>query len=138
MKSGIPLLVGLLVIVTSACGGRRQKELLLDVDIKSLEYAVRVYFETTGLMPTSEEGLTALVERPGGLEPAREWVAILKVVPEDPWGMEYVYQRRELAGATAYSLWSFGQDRKPSGDDRVFELDAKQSEVAGAKVEQDR
>jgi general secretion pathway protein G len=75
-------------------------------------------FETdTGRFPTSEEGLQALVDKPGDLQGWKQGGYADKI-PPDPWGNAYVY-RCPGANGKDYDLFSMGPDGKEGGNDDV-------------------
>jgi general secretion pathway protein G len=80
--------------------------------IDALEKALDQYRIDTGRYPTSEMGLTALVDRPPN-EPKWSGPYLKKTVPLDPWGSPYVYKTPGERGD--YDLVSYGRDRQPGG-----------------------
>ncbi|MFA5903118.1 MAG: type II secretion system major pseudopilin GspG [Desulfobacula sp.] len=90
------------------------------VDILAIETALKLYKLDNGVYPTTEQGLTALVEKPstepvpanwkekGYLEKAR--------VPKDPWGKDYLYLSPGVHDD--YDLISYGADGVPGGEDK--------------------
>jgi general secretion pathway protein G len=66
-----------------------------------------------GRYPTSEEGLQALRQKPGGIE---RWDGpyLKKDLPLDPWGKPYNYKSPGDHGP--YDMVSFGADSVPGGD----------------------
>jgi general secretion pathway protein G len=83
------------------------------IQIASFSSALDLYFLDTGRYPTSSEGLTALVQRPGN---AMAWNGpYLKgnVVPADPWGNAYVYRLPGQHGT--YDIVSYGSDGQEGG-----------------------
>jgi general secretion pathway protein G len=66
-----------------------------------------------GRYPTSEEGLQALRQKPGGLE---RWDGpyLKKDLPLDPWGKPYNYKSPGDHGP--YDITSYGADGVPGGD----------------------
>ncbi len=81
--------------------------------IEGLAKALDLYRLDTGHYPTTEQGLTALVTRPGD---APKWGGpyLQKAVPVDPWGREYLYASPGENGD--YDLLSLGKDGQPGGD----------------------
>jgi general secretion pathway protein G len=63
--------------------------------------------------PTTQEGLTALRDRPEGAE---KWNGpyLKKEVPMDPWGHPYVYRAPGRSGG--YEIVSYGADGREGGD----------------------
>jgi len=66
-----------------------------------------------GRYPTSQEGLAALMQKPGG---ADRWDGpyLKKDLPPDPWGKPYVYKSPGEHGP--YDIISYGADGVPGGD----------------------
>ena len=84
--------------------------------IDAIEKALDQYRLDTRRYPTAEEGLQALVARPGS-EANWNGPYLKKAVPNDPWGKAYVYRTPGAKGE--FDLYSYGRDGKPggSGDD---------------------
>jgi len=66
-----------------------------------------------GRYPTSQEGLAALMQKPGS---ADRWDGpyLKKDLPPDPWGKPYVYTSPGEHGP--YDIISYGADGAPGGD----------------------
>lgn len=66
-----------------------------------------------GRYPTSDEGLQALRQKPGGLD---RWDGpyLRKDLPLDPWSKPYVYRNPGEHGP--YDIVSYGADGTPGGD----------------------
>ena len=83
------------------------------IQIESFEGALDLYFLDAGRYPTTAEGLSALVQRPGN---ALAWNGpYLKgnMVPTDPWGTPYVYRSPGQHGA--YDIVSQGTEKQEGG-----------------------
>ncbi|HEX2648647.1 MAG TPA: type II secretion system major pseudopilin GspG [Burkholderiales bacterium] len=80
--------------------------------IDGLEKALDQYRLDTRRYPSAEQGLEALVTRPGN-EPNWNGPYLKKAVPADPWGRAYVYRTPGRNGD--FDLVSFGRDGKPGG-----------------------
>jgi len=95
------------------------KRLKSQMDIATLETALKLYKLDNGVYPSTEQGLQALVEPPSvGVLPRkwREGGYLEKGrVPKDPWGGEYVYLSPGLHGDL--DLMSYGADGQPGGED---------------------
>ncbi len=66
-----------------------------------------------GRYPTTEEGLKALREKPGGVD-RWEGPYLPKEIPVDPWGNNYVYKSPGDHGD--YDLMSYGADKVEGGE----------------------
>ncbi len=84
------------------------------LQINDLVATLDLYRLETGRYPTREEGLEALVTKPGN---AANWNGpYLKKgqVPKDPWGFEYQYRYPGEHGGV--DIWSLGADNRDGGD----------------------
>ena len=81
--------------------------------IELLATALDTFRWDVGRYPTSEEGLQALRQKPGGLE---RWDGpyLKKDLPLDPWGKPYNYKSPGDHGP--YDITSYGADGVPGGD----------------------
>ncbi len=89
-------------------------------DIKAVSAALDMYKLDNYAYPSTQQGLEALVEKPSGNPPAKNWSrdGYLKRLPVDPWGNVYQYLAPGTRGA--FDLYSLGADGKQGGS----ELDA--------------
>lgn len=88
--------------------------------IKKIESAVEFFQMDNGFFPSSEQGLSSLVEKPTiGKEP-RSYPAggylTGGAVPNDPWDNPYQYEYPGSMNAGSYDIWSLGADGEPGGD----------------------
>ncbi|GAB6195024.1 type II secretion system major pseudopilin GspG [Lysobacter xanthus] len=88
-----------------------------NTQVKMLGGAVQTLRLDIGRLPTKDEGLKLLVERPAEPKAARMWAGpyLEEGLPDDPWGNAYQYEPT-ASGAKAFSLWSYGADAKPGGE----------------------
>ena len=80
--------------------------------IDALEKALDQYRLDTGHYPSTELGLTALLQRPAN-EPKWAGPYLRRDVPLDPWGKPYVYKSPGEKGD--FDLLSYGKDGSPGG-----------------------
>ncbi len=93
------------------------KETRVEGDIKAIGLALMSYEQRAMRMPTTEQGLAALVEKPT-LEPLPErWSAVMEELPKDPWMQEYKYVYPAVKSKKPYDLWSIGKDGKDGTED---------------------
>src|ERR1700691_4184171 len=85
------------------------------IQIASLGSALDLYYLDVGHYPTSSEGLTALVQRPGNMTTWNGPYLKGDLVPEDPWGHPYNYRAPGEHGP--YDITSYGADGTESGSD---------------------
>ena len=81
--------------------------------IDALQKSLDQYRIDTGRYPSSQQGLAALVTRPGD-EQRWQGPYLAKAVPSDPWGRPYGYRAPGEHGD--YDLYSLGRDGAPGGE----------------------
>ncbi|MEJ7812755.1 MAG: type II secretion system major pseudopilin GspG [Gemmatimonadaceae bacterium] len=85
-------------------------------DLTAIGAAIETYRYDTGHLPTTAEGLAALVDVPPW---PRRWTwrgpYVVPRIPLDPWGRAYLYRRVDASGGEGYRLASYGADGKPGG-----------------------
>lgn len=86
-------------------------------DISTMSGALDAYEIDNGSFPTSEQGLNALVENPGGLTTWKHSY-IGKLPKADPWGQPYIYRCPGNNGKD-YDIVSGGPDKHEGGDDDI-------------------
>jgi general secretion pathway protein G len=86
-------------------------------DIRTIESALEMYKLDNYNYPSSEQGLRALVERPGGSPEPRNWKSggYMKKLPKDPWGNDYIYMGPQDTGGRV-QIVSLGADGQTGGD----------------------
>ena len=102
----------------------------LRTDLMLLQEALAQYLADNFTLPTSEQGLEALVTaatipplplkfKPGGY---------IATVPLDPWGRPYHYERDALSGGVAqeFRLFTLGADDAPGGTGKDADIDTGQ------------
>jgi general secretion pathway protein G len=97
--------------VLSQLGGAKTKTAA--IQIKDLEQSLEMYKLDVGRFPTTEEGLVALVVKPGSVS---GWNGpyLKSDVPLDPWNREYNYKYPGEHGEL--DIFSYGQNGAPGGD----------------------
>ena len=83
------------------------------VQIEGLGKALDTYRLDTGHYPTTEQGLNALMVKPGD-EPKWNGPYLQKAVPPDPWGKPYQYRSPGQEGD--FDLFSHGKDGVSGGE----------------------
>lgn len=94
------------------------REQRVDADRQTISTQLRTYEVMNYTMPTTDQGLEALVKAPTSEPKPRRWKRLLEKVPLDPWGTPYVYRNpSKLNNDKGYDLYSLGPDKKESDDD---------------------
>jgi general secretion pathway protein G len=84
-----------------------------DLQLKNFKSALDLYRLDTGVYPTTQQGLTALVKSPGNAPGWKGPYIDSPSVPLDPWGNPYLYKAPGEHGP--YDLYSLGSDKAPGG-----------------------
>ena len=86
------------------------------LDIQALEGALKMYKMDNYVYPDTDQGLEALVTKPGSPEP-QNWQAggYLDRLPLDPWKQPYQFLSPGVHGSI--DVYSLGADQVPSEDD---------------------
>ncbi|MCK9589787.1 MAG: type II secretion system major pseudopilin GspG [Terrimicrobiaceae bacterium] len=93
------------------------KDQRVESDIQAISMQLRTYEMLNYRKPTTEQGLKALVQQPASDPKPRKWKQLMKAVPLDPWGAEYVYRNPGKLSPGGYDLYSLGPDGRESDDD---------------------
>ena len=95
------------------------KKIKAKLQIENLEAALKLYKLDTGMYPTTEQGLEALVQKPAtGAVPGnwREGGYLEKgKVPQDPWNRPYMYVSPGIKNKD-FDLKSLGGDGEEGGE----------------------
>jgi general secretion pathway protein G len=84
-------------------------------DIRAIEGALEMYKLDNFYYPSTQQGLEALVTKPSGDPPARNWrSSYIKRLPKDPWGNAYQYLQPGNKGSI--DVFTLGADGKPGGE----------------------
>jgi len=112
----VMIIIGLLAALVGPRFIRQEEKAKIkatQAQIELLGTALDTFRLDVGRYPTSEEGLQALRQNPGGLE---RWDGpyLKKEVPLDPWRKSYVYRSPGEHGP--YDLLSYGADSVSGGE----------------------
>ncbi len=88
-------------------------------DISSLQTALTSYEALAGTLPSTAQGLKALVEKPTSEPRPRAWVQIMSSLPKDSWNNDYYYENPGTHNKGSYDLYSAGPDKQPNTDDDI-------------------
>ena len=85
-------------------------------DIQALGSALDIYRLDNFTYPTTDQGLEALVSKPGGTPEPKNWKTggYIKKLRKHPWGNDYLYLNPGQHGET--DIYSLGADGAPGGE----------------------
>ncbi len=119
----IMLVVGIIVIILGVAVSKLgnttgiAKDMRVKADIQSISTQLRLYESVNGFVPTTEQGLQALVTQPSSEPRPTHWYQLFKELPQDPWSNNYIYIAPGRKNPTSYDLYSAGPDRLPDTAD---------------------
>jgi general secretion pathway protein G len=94
------------------------------VQIKNFETALKLFKLDNGFYPSTEQGLSALVEQPGNGQIPQKYreggYLEQKRIPADPWSNPYVYISPGLSGD--FDIISYGADGKEGGEGKDADI----------------
>lgn len=91
--------------------------------LNNMRTALSMYEVDNGKYPTTDQGLMALIQKPGGAPEPKNWkgpyLQNMTEVPLDPWQHPYVYLCPGTKNTTGFDLFSAGSDGAPGTADDV-------------------
>jgi general secretion pathway protein G len=112
------LVVGIIVIILGVAVSKLgnttgvAKDMRVRADIQAISTQLKLYESVNGFLPTSEQGLQALVTPPQSDPKPTRWYQLFKEMPQDPWANNYIYLSPGRKYPDSYDLYSAGPDRK--------------------------
>jgi general secretion pathway protein G len=95
------------------------KETRVDSDIQAISTQLQLYESRAGRMPTTEQGLKALSEKPTSEPIPERWTALMEEEMKDPWGAPYKYAYPATKSKKAFDMWSMGRDGQDGTADDI-------------------
>lgn len=93
-------------------------------DISTITSALRAYEAQNLFLPTSQQGVKALVFKPNSRPKPKLWKPFMKEkLLLDPWGNEYQYQRPGKKDQGGFDLYSSGEDGVAGTEDDIGNWD---------------
>jgi len=88
-------------------------------DLQAVATQLQVYEARNGRVPSTEQGLQALVEKPTAQPVPERWTALLDEIPKDPWQQPYKYRYPAQKSKKAYDIYSVGKDGQENTTDDI-------------------
>ena len=114
----IMLVVGIIVIILGVAVSKLgnttgiAKDMRVRADTQAISTQLKLYESVNGFLPTTEQGLQALVTPPESDPKPTRWYQLFKELPQDPWSNNYIYVSPGRKNPGSYDLYSAGPDRK--------------------------
>lgn len=91
-----------------------------EADMKTISVQLKAYEILNRTMPTTDQGLKALVEKPATEPMPKAWRQLLKEEAlYDPWSTKYNYTNPGTHNTGEYDLWSSGPDKISGTEDDI-------------------
>ena len=114
----IALLMGMVIMNLNPITGYAQDQ-KVTADLLALKEALAGYQLETGSLPTTEQGLSALVHKPTAEPIPDRWKPAMEDDVKDPWGHPYQYRNPGKHNPDRYDVFSMGPDGQPDTDDDI-------------------
>jgi len=88
-------------------------------DLQSISTQLKLYQALNGFLPTTEQGLAALVTKPTTDPKPKQWRSLFDKLPQDPWNSDYNYVVPGKHNPNSFDLFSSGSDRKAGTADDI-------------------
>ena len=93
------------------------KHTAVNTDVQAISTQLKLYESMNGFLPTTEQGLQALVTQTDSDPKPSRWYQLFKEMPKDPWRTNYIYLNPGRKNPNGYDLYSAGPDRRPDTAD---------------------
>lgn len=95
------------------------QETRVHTDIQAISTQLKIYQAMNGFLPTTEQGLAALVAQPSSEPKPKQWRQFFEKLPQDPWSSNYLYTYPGKHNPNSFDLYSAGTDRKADTADDI-------------------
>lgn len=115
----IALIIGSVAVMMGGIEGSAQG-VTTGAKVNGIQSALTSYKINNLVYPTQEQGLEALVTRPGSPPAPKRWTPLLK--PDaliDPWGRKMAYRNPGKRNTAGYDVYSFGPDGLDNTEDDI-------------------
>ena len=91
----------------------------INPDLENIKTQLQMYETFNGSLPTTEQGLAALVTKPSAEPAPRRWQQLMPSIPMDPFGTPYQYRLPATKSKEAFDVFSIGKDHLPDTADDI-------------------
>jgi len=100
------------------------EDVRVKTDLENISTQLKMYQMMNGFLPTTDQGLNALVTRPDTDPKPTQWRQLMTKVPVDPWQDPYIYENPGKHNPDTFDLYSAGPDRKTGTPDDIGNWDS--------------
>lgn len=92
-------------------------------DFNTISSAISTYKLNAGTVPTTQQGLQALITKPTTTPIPKRWTQLAKEIPLDPWQNPYQYRYPGKKDSSDFEIYSYGPDGQPDTEDDLSSQD---------------
>ena len=112
------------MVVPRVIGSRKKADISnARIQIGAIGKALDAYEMDCKKFPSTEQGLSALLQKPADLSDSTKWSGpyLTGEIPKDPWGNDYQYS---VEGSRSFQVVSYGADGAPGGSGYEADIDS--------------
>jgi general secretion pathway protein G len=113
----IGLLVGMAIYSMHGVDDQAREQ-KVHADLLTFKEALAEFQLDNGVLPTTDQGLKILWERPT-VDPPPHWRGVFEDKQQDPWQHDYQYLNPGKHNPDRYDIWSMGPDGKSDTEDDI-------------------
>lgn len=100
------------------------QQVKVKADVATLSTQLKTYQMQNQFLPSSDQGLQALVVQPQGDPQPQHWIQFMDKLPLDPWGHAYQYRNPGIFNTNSFDVYSLGPDGLDNTADDIGNWDA--------------
>jgi general secretion pathway protein G len=125
------IVLGIIALILGAAIGfsggitEAAREKAAQAKISEFNSKLEVYRMVSGMYPSQNQGLAALVQKPTSAPEPRRWKQQFKELPMDPWNNDYLYFYPGKQDKNTYEIVSKGPDGEEGTEDDISSQDPR-------------
>ena len=92
-------------------------------DFNTISSAISTYKLNAATVPTTAQGLQALITKPASTPVPKRWTQLATEIPMDPWQKPYGYRNPGKKDSTTFEIYSVGADGQEGTEDDLSSQD---------------
>lgn len=92
-------------------------------DFNTISSAISTYKLNAGTVPSTSQGLQALITKPASTPVPKRWTQLATEIPVDPWQQPYRYRNPGKKDSTTFEIYSVGPDGQEGTEDDLSSQD---------------
>lgn len=115
------ILGGSIAVVGKLTEGAKLQRVTSDFNV--ITTAIGTYKINAGTVPSTSQGLQALMTKPTTAPKPKRWTQLIDEIPLDPWQNPYIYRNPGKKDSSTYELISLGKDGQEGTEDDISSQD---------------